>query len=821
MTLSAQDLYRRGRAHANAGRVAAARRNLLHAQARTDDSDLQARISGALAALVIRQGDPDLAERLCREALARPGLSGQTTAILYGQLGLLALERGDLDEALALLTQGIEGVGEDRDYRPMMLFNRSVAHMQRGDLAAAGADLELSASDYAVVGDDVQRAMAENNGGYVALLEGDLISALAAIGRARAVMEKTSAVNTAICELDRAEVLREAGMSTDAERSLERVARVFAAHRMRQARGEAEYHRARTLLTLAPHRAVGAASQALRSFARVGSTWWALRADAVRLRALLAADLAGSSTKVRPPTAVQVAALVGELENRRLRADAASLRLSWELWRAVRMPATAPDSPVRTPRDAPIQVRLLAHEVRAARSTARGDDGAARRHAAAGLDALAQWQSAFGSLDLASSLTLHGAGLMFAGLGAAVRSSRPEVMFDWSERARHLAQQSVPLRPPPDPEMAAELAELRMMRAEAGSEDWLADPRAASLSERVRERQWTGTEAAGAVRRRSLGDMQDALDDGTALVTYVFDGSVLVALAVTAGSAQVFRLGDWQPIASSLAGLRADLDMSALVRSGPLAGAVAAGLESRLAGLSRVLVEPLEAFVGGRRLVVTIPGVLGGMPWSMLPAMRGRVFTLATSASQWADRAAPRERRAVGLVAGPRVARAEEEVAGARAAWSAGDALTGEQATVEGVTTLASRVDLLHVAAHGRHSPEHPLFSGLELADGSLFGYDIDLIAEVPDLVVMSACEVGRSASRGGEEAIGMTRIWLHAGTSCVIAAPVVVADDVACELLGEMHVDLAAGAAPAEALAAASSRTGLVAPFMAHGAGF
>ena len=66
-----------------------------------------------------------------------------------------------------------------------------------------------------------------------------------------------------------------------------------------------------------------------------------------------------------------------------------------------------------------------------------------------------------------------------------------------------------------------------------------------------------------------------------------------------------------------------------------------------------------------------------------------------------------------------------------------------------------------------------------------------------------------------------MTRIWLHAGTRCVIAAPVIVADDVACELLGAMHEGLAAGEAPAEALAAASERTGIVAPFQAHGAGF
>ena len=74
---------------------------------------------------------------------------------------------------------------------------------------------------------------------------------------------------------------------------------------------------------------------------------------------------------------------------------------------------------------------------------------------------------------------------------------------------------------------------------------------------------------------------------------------------------------------------------------------------------------------------------------------------------------------------------------------------------------------------------------------------------------------------RWGEEAVGMTRIWLHAGVRCVVATPVIVADDVACELLGAMHAGLAAGQAPAVALAEASARTGIVAPFQSHGAGF
>ena len=102
-----------------------------------------------------------------------------------------------------------------------------------------------------------------------------------------------------------------------------------------------------------------------------------------------------------------------------------------------------------------------------------------------------------------------------------------------------------------------------------------------------------------------------------------------------------------------------------------------------------------------------------------------------------------------------------------------------------------------------------------------LFGYDIDQLARVPAAVVLSACESGRSAVRWGEESVGMTRAWLHAGAGAVVAAPVVVADDDACELLGALHTGLAAGSPAAEALQQATARTGIRSPFLCHGNGF
>ncbi|MCC2033685.1 CHAT domain-containing protein [Microbacterium allomyrinae] len=362
-----------------------------------------------------------------------------------------------------------------------------------------------------------------------------------------------------------------------------------------------------------------------------------------------------------------------------------------------------------------------------------------------------------------------------------------------------------------------------MMRADDPSGAWQASAEAERLRDRARERQWSGTGSRGVQARIDIDTVRAELDARTALIAYVFTGDALAAVVVRHDRAQLVALGDWAAVAHSLPGLRADLDMAATMRTGPVAGVVARSLSDRLASLSRSVLDGPAGVADADRLVITAPGILNGIPWAMLPGMAGRAFTVAVSATRWERmrRRGPFAHDMAAFAAGPRVTRAEEEIETAVAAWTRSTAVTADAATVERVTVMASRADVLHVAAHGRHAIDNPLFSGLELSDGTLFGYDIDLIPTLPDTVVLSACKVGRSSVRWGEEAVGMTRIWLHAGARCVVATPVVVADDDACELLGAMHAGLAAGVSPSEALAAASERTGIVAPFQVHGAGF
>ncbi|MFC8682822.1 CHAT domain-containing protein [Microbacterium ureisolvens] len=829
MAVSGEQLYQRGWHLATRGRYVDARRVLAAGAARAEvegDIELGARIAGTTAYVLARLGDVDGGESLCLEALGREGLSDAAIAQLQGQLGSLALERGLLDDAAGWLDKSIRGLSDQPVRQANMRINRSLVDMQRGRLQEAMADLVAAEEAYRAAGMTTEADLAVHNRGYTLMLAGDLVAALQTMQSVREPLDDESAMWAAVNESDRAEVLREAGLVTEAERSLSAVSVAFGRHRAPRDRATADYHLARSLLSHDPSRAALVASASARRFTSIGSTGWAVRAQAIGLRARLAVgriDRSGAPVRVgRLPAPMRVAEVVAALRAHGFDSEAEALRLTDALAR-IRRNHRAEVVAARIGPRTPLEVGLLAHEMRAARAAADGRERDTRRHAAAGLDLLDQTRRSFGSLDLQVSASMRGVGLATTGLASALRSGSHAAVFDWSERARSVTGFVVPLRPPPDPELAADLAELRILRTAQPDGDWLSGPRAALLGDRARQRQWSQTAAGERRGRASLRDAVATLRDGEVLVTYIFDGSQLAALAVSNERSELVAL-DWQAARSALRGLRADLDMAATVVEGSMARVIRRGLADRLAALSRVLVVPVgDLLTQAERILITAPGVLSGVPWAMLPALRQRPLSVASSVTAWIharSRASPAPALA-GFAAGPRVARGEEEVVIGSAAWGRAEVLHGHASTVAEVTALATRADVLHIAAHGRHAADNPMFSGLELADGALFGYDIDLIEKVPDTVVLSACEVGRSSVRWGEEAVGMTRIWLHAGARSVVAAPVIVADDDACELLGAMHEGLAAGAPPSVALAEASARTGIVAPFQVHGAGF
>jgi tetratricopeptide (TPR) repeat protein len=808
VVLGAEELHARAVTALNRGRLPTARRLLERARAETVSGDLQARIDGSLAYVLFETGNRVESLEVCRQALEAGDMQAATRGVLLCQIGLVQMLRGEGDEALEAFGEAVPLV-TDPQVRGRLHINRGGVHLQRHEVDRAVADFAAAESAYRESGDSLGAAKSAHNLGYALMLDGDLIGALQTMSRAAPFFFAEGPVMAATSDQDMAEALFAAGLEDEGRAAVARASKAYGVRRLYARRGEAELSLARTSLRSDPRAARIAARRAGRLFERTDSPTWRLRAESVEVTAELELG------RVAPALVARADALVEALATRGIAHEATALRLRTAL---ALVEAQDPSglvrvAAIRVPAGAPLDVRLIAREAQAAAATR---SQRALAHVRAGLDDLHAWQSSFGSLDLQTNVVGHGVRLAVRGLALAVQSRSDVVLLEWSERARMLASRIQPVRAPQDPQAAADLAELR-----AGP----APEREVELRRRIREHAWQ-TQGSGAVSEPvTLPALQAGLGEGTALVAYVVTAARVVALVVTSSGTRRHDLGERSQLDGVLGGLLADLDMAASELPAALAGSVRGTLARRLDAVAALLVEPLlegPSGLGDQRLVLTPSGVLAGVPWTLLPGLVGRPVTVAQSATSWLARSAtPLRTATAGFVAGPRVVRAEAEVRAAAAAWPSAPVLAGPDATASAVSALAGRVDVLHVAAHGRHSAENPLFSGLELVDGTWFGYDIDQLPGVPDVVLLSACEVGRSSVRWGEELIGMTAAWLHAGARCVVASPAAVNDKAAHDVLVRVHESLAAGADPATALAGTVSAVGTdaaPAPFLCFG---
>jgi len=808
--VGAEELHARAVTALNRGRLLTARRLLERAKAAAGSGDLRARIDGSLAYVLFETGHRAESLEVCREALRAGDMQDDTRGVILCQIGLVQMLRGEGDEALDAFGAAVP-LARDPQVRGRVHLNRGNVFLQRRELARSAADFTVAEAAYRESGDDFGAAKSAHNLGYVLMLDGDLIGALDTMSRAAPRFAAEGPVMAATSDQDMAEALFAAGLEDEGRAAVARASRAYGARRLYARRAEAELTLARASLRSDPRGARDAARRARRLFERTDAPTWRLRAESLELSALLELGR-GTGHAARAARAARADEVADELDARGIGHEAMQLRLRVTLAMLERGDPGARRrvESVRVASSAPLEVRLMGREVRAAASARPAQ---ARAHLRAGLDDLHAWQSSFGSLDLQTNVVGHGVRLAVRGLSLAVRSRSDAVLFEWSERARMLASRIQPVRAPQDPQTAADLAELR-----AGP----TPEREAELRRRIREQAWQRKGSGEVADPVALAELQSGLGVDTALVAYVVTADRVVALAITRDGTSRHELGDRARLEEVLSGMLADLDMAASDLPDPLAASVRGTLARRVGAVAELLVAPLLEELGDRRVVLTPSGVLAGVPWTLLPGLVGRPVTVAQSATSWLARSAtPLRVGSAGFVAGPRVVRAEAEVRAAATAWRSAPMLAGGDATAAAVSELAGRVDVLHVAAHGRHSAENPLFSGLELVDGTWFGYDIDQLPDVPDVVLLSACEVGRSSVRWGEELIGMTAAWLHAGVRCVVASPAAVNDVAAHDALVRVHQALASGADPATALAATVSAVttdAAPAPFVCFG---
>jgi CHAT domain-containing protein len=126
------------------------------------------------------------------------------------------------------------------------------------------------------------------------------------------------------------------------------------------------------------------------------------------------------------------------------------------------------------------------------------------------------------------------------------------------------------------------------------------------------------------------------------------------------------------------------------------------------------------------------------------------------------------------------------------------------QATLATFHARASGADILHVACHGLFRAGSPMFSALKLSDGWLLASDVMQHDLTGALVVLSACESGRSEVIGGDEILGLTRVFLSAGATTIVVSLWVVQDATTAELMSIWYEQLHELGEPATALRAA-----------------
>jgi hypothetical protein len=796
--------------------------------------------------------------------LSGRGASGLDPQDLLTQAKLIAEQLGDpgvafaVDNALALqaLRRGDHGVALERfeaaerhvadasvNDASIFYLNRGNLRLQRLELAAARRDLDRCvALAAALAGPDASKMkvaefMARHNLGYLEFLAGNLPRALEMMDQAAAI---PSGASLAISALDKARVLIEAGLSDAADDALLRAEREFRRGRLSQELAEAELARAECAILADNLKAARVLAGSARTrFARRGNDRWRRVAELT----LLSADLADG----RPPTRLIGPAqrLTEEFREQGLALQSrtaaligcAALTASGQLERAERLLAEL--RAVR-PTD-PISSKLQHRTVAATLQRRSGRPALARRSIRLGLGELSRHQAQFGSIDLQTASAIHGRALVRLDLEMSLANGRPAGVFDAIERGRAISRRLTAVTPPAG-ESADLLAELRAL-----SETLKAigdDPAATQEARSIRQRMAGLEHQLSAISWRAIGagDVAHPASMATVSAAAEADDKVMVLFCPGRDRWAAVVLGDgrarltWLP-ADSLVGSqdafsrriielarRAQADLNVLAYPSipqELRRSAESSLSRSLATLDELMLAPLG--IDDRPVVIVPTGPTATMPWNCLPRLRARPVEVSPTATSWLagvqaiDNEGPVR---VEAFSGPGLDRATDEAERVASLWqpTAEVALSHRDASATRDRLAAALVSdtVVHVAAHGAHVRQNPLFSSLELADGPLFAYEIADQRVAPH-VVLSACELGQATTRPGDEALGLTRVLLQLGAQCVVAGVAQVADDLAARVMSDYHQRLAAGNDSASALASATA-SGPYVPFVCFG---
>jgi hypothetical protein len=395
----------------------------------------------------------------------------------------------------------------------------------------------------------------------------------------------------------------------------------------------------------------------------------------------------------------------------------------------------------------------------------------------------------------------------------AVATGRPAAIFDALERGRATFAGAGRVTPPEDPEAAALLTEARGLLAKAreleateAKERERLTHRARRIQDRVRERSWRHAGNGGAVQSpvtaREMHRVLAERDGDPVVANFVSIGGRLRCVRVDSLGVTTIEMGPVKDVTERIRRLGADFAMAAndLIPV-PLRAAANASLARNLKILDDILLGPLRA---DSDLYVVARAPLLSVPWTALPSRSGLRTAVNSYVARGRTHARPSGKRRLLAAAGPGVKHGTEEAHAVGRQWAGATVLTGEHAVTEHVRTALATHDVVHLATHGQHDADNPLFASIDLADGPLFAHELDGTPLPGSVVILSSCEVGGSTQVLGGEVLGLTSVLLRLGACAVIASVAKLSDELAARVMPRLHAHLRESDDPEAALAAA-----------------
>jgi tetratricopeptide (TPR) repeat protein len=730
------------------------------------------------------------------------------------QSGVLLSQLGRHDEAIAAYQRAIPVLRRHADLPWLWraLSNRGLSRAYRNEFGPAETDLEEAGRLCRELGLDLSVAFCRQNTGWVAGMRGDVPAALDHLHRAEQSFRRLGSDLGEILT-DRSQLLLSAFLVTEAREAAEQAVELLERTGRHLTLPEVRLLLAQTAAASGRHgQALEQAGLAIREFDRQQRPGWAL------LGRFVEAKVRGVIEEPPPGGVPELADLADALEASRWLVPALETRV---MAGRLSLSLGDPDGAARHLAAAAgwrtrghVMLRARAWYAEALLRHTRGNRRGARIAVRCGLRVLDEHRATFGATDLRAYASGHRVELAALGLAMAIEDGGPARVLRWAEegRASHLLLR--PVRPPDDRELAQTLGELRATAQAVYDAVGAGRPTARLVTRRL--------ELERAVRdrtRRLRADDTDPLHaavpaaeiaaalGGSALVEYVVDGPALLAVTVAGGRILVHRLGDLARVADLIDRIPFALRRMAHPGTRPQSRQAAADLLRQAAAeLDALVLGPLARAVGDRPLVLVPTGPLQSVPWSVLPSCAGRPVNVAPSAALWcaADRA-PLDGHGITVAAGPGLPGADAE-AQAVAGLHGVDPILGGAATAAALSRGLDGVRMAHIAAHGDVHPTNPLFSAIQLHDGPLTVYDLEHLVRAPELVVLSACHVGRAAVTAGDELLGLTATFLAHGTRQVVASVMPVPDIGTTTFMVAFHDLLRTGKPAGAALAEAQA---------------